>query len=48
MPQLMPDTAKIRAWHEVKKVNRYYLSAGALPEPMQVRDPTEPYGNPRG
>ncbi|HXK30353.1 MAG TPA: hypothetical protein VJ646_19070 [Candidatus Binatia bacterium] len=30
-------------WHEVKKVDHYYLSVDALTQPMQVRDPTEPY-----
>ena len=32
-------------WHEVKKVDHYYLSVDALTRPMQVREPTEPYGN---
>ena len=33
-------------WHEVKKVDHYYLSVDALTQPMQVRDPTEPYKRP--
>ncbi|MBI4527341.1 MAG: DUF3883 domain-containing protein [Deltaproteobacteria bacterium] len=32
-------------WHEVRKVDHYYLSVDALTQPMQVRDPSEPYGN---
>ncbi len=31
-------------WHEVKKVDHYYLSVDALTTPMQVRDVPEPYG----
>lgn len=31
-------------WHEVKKVDHYYLSVDALTRPMQVKDPSEPYG----
>jgi hypothetical protein len=33
-------------WHEVKKVDHYYLSVDALTQPMQVREPSEPYGTP--
>lgn len=33
-------------WHEVKKVDHYYLSVDALTQPMQVRDPPEPYKSP--
>ena len=33
-------------WHEVKKVDHYYLSVDALMRPMQVREPDEPYGKP--
>ncbi|MBI3057833.1 MAG: DUF3883 domain-containing protein, partial [Deltaproteobacteria bacterium] len=32
-------------WHEVKKVEHYYLSVDALTQPMQVRDKPEPYGS---
>jgi hypothetical protein len=32
-------------WHEVKKVDHYYLSVDALTQPMRVREPGEPYGN---
>lgn len=31
-------------WHDVKKVEHYYLSVDALTHPMQVRDETTPYG----
>jgi hypothetical protein len=31
-------------WHEVKKVDHYYLSVDALTQPMRVRDPNEAYG----
>ena len=30
-------------WHEVKKVEHYYLSVDALPQPMQVREPEPPF-----
>lgn len=33
-------------WHEVKKVDDYYLSVDALTQPMRVREPSEPYGTP--
>jgi hypothetical protein len=33
-------------WHEVKKVDHYYLSVDALTQPMQVRDPAESYKTP--
>jgi hypothetical protein len=33
-------------WHEVKKVDHYYLSVDALTQPMRVRESDEPYGNP--
>ena len=32
-------------WHEVKKVEHYYLSVDALTQPMQVRDMPAPYGS---
>ena len=32
-------------WHEVKKVDHYYLSIDAVTQPMKVRDRNEPYGN---
>lgn len=32
-------------WHEVNKVDHYYLSVDALTQPMQVGEPTEPYGS---
>ncbi len=33
-------------WHEVKKVDHYYLSVDALTQPMRVREPSEPYKRP--
>jgi hypothetical protein len=32
-------------WHEVKKVDHYYLSVDALTQPMQVGDPFASYKN---
>jgi hypothetical protein len=32
-------------WHEVKKVDHYYLSVDALTQPMQVREAPAPYGD---
>jgi superfamily II DNA or RNA helicase len=34
-------------WHEVKKVDHYYLSIDAVTQPMQVREKTIPYGEKR-
>ena len=31
-------------WHEVRKVQHYYLSVDALQQPLQVREATPPYG----
>jgi hypothetical protein len=31
-------------WHEVKKVDHYYLSVDALTQPVEVRERPEPYG----
>ncbi len=31
-------------WHEVKKVDHYYMSIDAVIQPMQVREKIEPYG----
>jgi len=31
-------------WHEVKKVDHYYVSIDAVTPPMQVKEPTTPYG----
>jgi superfamily II DNA or RNA helicase len=33
-------------WHEVKKVDHYYLSVDALTQPMQVKDSAESYKRP--
>lgn len=38
------DPARLQ-WHEVKKVDHYWLKIDALTEPMQVRDRNEPYGD---
>lgn len=32
-------------WHEVKKVDHYYLSVDALTQPMRVRETPCPYGS---
>jgi hypothetical protein len=31
-------------WHEVKKVNHYWLEVDSLAQPTQVREPPAPYG----
>jgi len=31
-------------WHEVKKVDHYYLSVDALTQPMQINEQPESYG----
>lgn len=38
------DPARLK-WHEVKKVDHYYLSIDAVTQPMQVRDELVPYGD---
>ncbi len=37
------DAARLD-WHEVKKVDHYYLSVDAMTQPMQVREDGLPYG----
>ena len=37
------DPARLQ-WHEVKKVDHYYLSIDAVTQPVQVREETIPYG----
>jgi hypothetical protein len=37
------DPARLE-WHEVKKVDHYWLKIDALTQPMQVREKSEPYG----
>ena len=39
----IPDPARF-PWHEVRKVQHYYLSVDALQQPLQVREATPPYG----
>jgi superfamily II DNA or RNA helicase/predicted GIY-YIG superfamily endonuclease len=46
-PQLqgpIKDPARLQ-WHEVKKVDHYYLSIDAVTQPMQVREGKIPYGD---
>ena len=38
------DPARLQ-WHEVKKVDHYWLKIDALIEPMQVREESVPYGD---
>ena len=38
------DPARLQ-WHEVKKVDHYYLSIDAITQPMQVREESIPYGD---
>ena len=38
------DPARL-PWHEVKKVDHYYLSVDALTQPMTVREDSPPYGD---
>jgi len=40
----MKDPARLH-WHEVKKVDHYYLSIDAMTQPMQVREKVIPYGD---
>jgi hypothetical protein len=35
-----------RKWHEVRKVDHYWLGIEALSQPMQVREGSAPYGGP--
>ncbi len=37
------DPARL-PWHEVKKVDHYYLSVDSLAQPMRVAEPPPPYG----
>jgi superfamily II DNA or RNA helicase len=49
-PQLqepIKDPARFE-WHEVTKVEHYYLSVDALTKPMQVREKSPPYGSEKG
>jgi hypothetical protein len=40
----MEDPACLQ-WHEVKKVDHYWLQIDAVTQPMQVRDRNETYGD---
>ena len=43
MPKLqepVKDPARLK-WHEVKKVDHYYLSVDAVTEPMEIREKRE-------
>ena len=33
------------SWHEVKKVQHYWLEVNAMTKPMQVREDQTPYGD---
>ncbi|MGA2463996.1 MAG: hypothetical protein ABSH06_06535 [Thermodesulfobacteriota bacterium] len=37
------DPARLQ-WHEVKKVDHYYLAIDGLTQPMQVKEKSIPYG----
>jgi hypothetical protein len=37
------DPARLQ-WHEVKKVEHYYLNIDAISRPMQVKEDQKPYG----
>ena len=37
------DPARLE-WHEVKKVDHYYLSIDAVTQPMLVKEDAPPYG----
>ena len=41
--QIIKDPAAL-PWHEVKKVNHYWLSVDAVREPMRVREEPPPLG----
>ena len=43
----IPDPARLN-WHEVTKVEHYYLSVDAMTRPMQVREDPRGYGDRRG
>jgi hypothetical protein len=32
-------------WHEVKKVDHYWLEVNALTKPMEIKEPKQPYGD---
>ncbi|NIM68636.1 MAG: DUF3883 domain-containing protein [Armatimonadetes bacterium] len=40
------DPARL-GWHQVTKVDHYYLSVNALSQPMEVREKEQPYGDQR-
>jgi len=37
------DPARLQ-WHEVRKIDDYYLSIDAVTQPMKVREGSVPYG----
>jgi hypothetical protein len=43
LEQPIKDPARFE-WHEVTRVDHYYLSVDALTQPMQVREEGTPYG----
>lgn len=34
-------------WHEVSKVQHYYLQIDALTDPLRIREDESPYGDPK-
>jgi hypothetical protein len=42
LQELIKDPSRF-SWHEVKKVDHYYLSVDALTQPMQVKESFGPY-----
>lgn len=45
-PQIIRDPPSL-PWHEVKKVDHYWLSVDAMKQPMRAREDPPPYGEPR-
>ena len=41
----MKDRGRVE-WHEVKKVDHYWLKIDAITETMKVHEPNPPYGDP--
>jgi hypothetical protein len=38
------DPARLK-WHEVKKVDHYYLSVDAVTKPMEIKEDSSKFGN---
>jgi hypothetical protein len=41
-PRAIRDPA-VLPWHEVKKVDHYWLAVDAMNQPMDIREPPPPY-----